>query len=42
MKLSGNTILITAVASGIGMGFSERFVQEVNQVTGKIVGKVQH
>ncbi len=32
MKLSGNKILITGGASGIGLGLTRRFVQEGNQV----------
>jgi Short-chain dehydrogenase involved in D-alanine esterification of lipoteichoic acid and wall teichoic acid (D-alanine transfer protein) len=32
MKLSGNKILITGGASGIGLGFTERFLKEDNQV----------
>jgi uncharacterized oxidoreductase len=32
MKLSGNKILITGGASGIGLGLTERFVQENNEV----------
>jgi uncharacterized oxidoreductase len=32
MKLSGNKILITGGASGIGLGFTERFVKEGNTV----------
>jgi uncharacterized oxidoreductase len=32
MKLSGNKILITGGASGIGLGLARRFVQEGNQV----------
>lgn len=32
MKLSGNKILITGGASGIGLGLTERFVQENNTV----------
>jgi len=32
MKLSGNKILITGGASGIGLGLTERFVQEGNTV----------
>ncbi|HLK28910.1 MAG TPA: SDR family NAD(P)-dependent oxidoreductase [Puia sp.] len=32
MKLSGNKILITGGASGIGLGLAERFIQENNTV----------
>ncbi|MBS1517736.1 MAG: SDR family NAD(P)-dependent oxidoreductase [Bacteroidetes bacterium] len=32
MKLSGNKILITGGASGIGLGFTERFINENNKV----------
>jgi len=32
MQLSGNKILITGGASGIGLGLSERFIQEGNTV----------
>ncbi len=32
MKLSGNKILITGGASGIGLGLTERFIAEGNQV----------
>ena len=32
MKLSNNTILITGGASGIGLGLTERFIQENNTV----------
>ena len=32
MKLSGNKILITGGASGIGLGLTERFLKEGNQV----------
>ena len=32
MKLSGNKILITGGASGIGLGFTERFVKDGNTV----------
>ena len=32
MKLSGNKILITGGASGIGLGLTERFVQEGNTI----------
>lgn len=32
MKLSGNKILITGGASGIGLGLTERFIQEGNTV----------
>ena len=32
MKLSNNKILITGGASGIGLGLTERFIQENNQV----------
>lgn len=32
MKLSGNKILITGGASGIGLGLTERFIQEGNEV----------
>jgi uncharacterized oxidoreductase len=32
MKLSGNKILITGGASGIGFGLTERFIQEGNEV----------
>jgi uncharacterized oxidoreductase len=32
MKLSGNKILITGGASGIGLGFTERFIKESNTV----------
>ncbi|MDB5231114.1 MAG: short-chain dehydrogenase [Chitinophagaceae bacterium] len=32
MKLSGNKILITGGASGIGLGLTERFIQENNTV----------
>jgi len=37
MKLSGNKILITGGASGIGLGLTERFIQEGNTVI--IVGR---
>ena len=32
MKISGNTILITGGASGIGLGLTERFLKEGNKV----------
>ena len=32
MKISGNKILITGGASGIGFGLTERFIQEGNTV----------
>jgi len=32
MKLSGNKILITGGASGIGLGLAERFLKENNTV----------
>ena len=32
MKLSNNKILITGGASGIGLGLTERFIQENNTV----------
>ena len=32
MKLGGNKILITGGASGIGLGFTEQFLKEGNQV----------
>jgi len=32
MKISGNTILITGGATGIGLGLTERFVKEGNKV----------
>ncbi len=32
MKISGNTILITGGATGIGLGMTERFVKEGNKV----------
>ncbi len=32
MKLSGNTILITGGATGIGLGLTERFIKEGNTV----------
>ena len=32
MKLSGNKILITGGASGIGLGLTERFINEGNKV----------
>jgi len=32
MKISGNTILITGGATGIGLGLTERFVREGNKV----------
>lgn len=32
MKLTGNKILITGGASGIGLGLTERFIKENNQV----------
>lgn len=32
MKLSGNKILITGGATGIGLGLTQRFIQENNQV----------
>ncbi|MCM3388356.1 SDR family NAD(P)-dependent oxidoreductase [Ureibacillus chungkukjangi] len=37
MKLSGNTILITGGASGIGLAFAEQFLKEENEVI--IVGR---
>ena len=37
MKLSGNTILITGGASGIGLAFAEQFLKEGNEVI--IVGR---
>ncbi|WP_099159180.1 SDR family oxidoreductase [Virgibacillus ndiopensis] len=37
MKLSGNTILITGGASGIGLAFAERFLNNDNQVI--IIGR---
>ncbi|MDM5200812.1 SDR family NAD(P)-dependent oxidoreductase [Fictibacillus enclensis] len=39
MKLSGNTILVTGGASGIGLAFAERFLKEGNKVI--IVGRRQ-
>ncbi|PWK14985.1 SDR family oxidoreductase [Tumebacillus permanentifrigoris] len=43
MKMSGNTILITGGASGIGLAFAERFVQAGNEVIicGRRVEKLQ-
>ena len=32
MQVSGNKILITGGASGIGLGLTERFIQEGNTV----------
>lgn len=32
MRMSGNTILVTGGASGIGLAFAERFVRAGNQV----------
>jgi uncharacterized oxidoreductase len=32
MKLAGNKILITGGATGIGLGLTERFIQEINSV----------
>ena len=32
MKISGNKILITGGASGIGLGLTERFLQEGNTI----------
>lgn len=32
MKLSNNKILVTGGASGIGLGLTERFIQENNTV----------
>ncbi|PYF08350.1 SDR family oxidoreductase [Ureibacillus chungkukjangi] len=37
MKLSGNTILITGGASGIGLAFAEQFLKEENEVI--VVGR---
>jgi short-subunit dehydrogenase involved in D-alanine esterification of teichoic acids len=37
MNLSGNTILITGGASGIGLAFAERFLKNGNEVI--IVGR---
>jgi uncharacterized oxidoreductase len=43
MKISGNTILITGGASGIGLAFAERFLMEGNKVivVGRRIEKLQ-
>jgi len=43
MKLSGNTILITGGASGIGLAFAERFLKAGSKVIvcGRREGKLQ-